>query len=177
MNTRYFFAAVILVLGVSAPVHASVLSASGQAVRNRPADRLDYLRVTTVQTDLNASLRGMADASAATGSLSAPLPALGRQMGYFSYDFDGSGDVGKNRDPGDVFGGAGGEGENWLPTSGQTGHDGTTGNRGNNKGNLRGGRKGGAHAAPEPSTWMLLGAGMAMLGAYAVIRRRQSSIG
>lgn len=174
MNTRYFFAAAILVLGVNVPVHASVLSASGQAVRNRPVDRLDYLRVTTVQNDLNVSLRQMADESAATGSLSTPAPVFGRQQGYFSYDMDGSGGVGTYRgDPTGLFAGPGGEGASWLPAGGQNGRHGKPGN---NRGNGRGG-KGGAHAAPEPSTWMLLGAGMAMLGAYAVIRRRQTSVG
>jgi hypothetical protein len=41
----------------------------------------------------------------------------------------------------------------------------------NNRGGNHG-RHGDPHAAPEPSTWMLLGTGLAMLGGYVMIRRR-----
>jgi hypothetical protein len=47
--------------------------------------------------------------------------------------------------------------------------DNRRGGGGGGGGNRHGG---GAHATPEPSTWMLVGAGLALFGGYVTIRRR-----
>ena len=188
MDARYIIAAVIVSLGVSTSASASVLSASSQAAQPRPADRMDYLDVTAVQNDLNASFRHLADESAASGSLSSPPPRVGATGGYFVGEGGGGGIASEPSPPsadvsfpagggvsaGDVFADHTRQGINWLPISAGGGREGALGpNRGGTRG---GGRRGGAHAAPEPSTWMLLGAGLAMLGGYALVRRRQTAI-
>lgn len=198
MDARYLIAAVIVSLGVSTSASASVLSASSQAAQPRPAERMDYLDVTAVQNDLNASFQHLADESAASGSLSSPPPRIGTTGGYFVGVGGGGGIASEPARPGadvsypagggvsagDVFADHNGQGISWLPITAGGGREGALGpNRGGNRGggnrgggNRGGGHRGGAHAAPEPSTWMLLGAGLAMLGGYSLVRRRQTTI-
>ena len=74
MKARIVSAAVVAVLVVASQASASVISASSQTARSKPADKVDYLSVTAMQGELNASTREAADASAPTalGSKSVP---------------------------------------------------------------------------------------------------------
>ena len=184
MKFRSSLAAVIISALASYPATASVLSASSQAVRTPAVDRTDYLRVTHVQDDLNASMREMVDASTASAPLSSPLPSVDGGDGGFVVQKDGNGGGGGGGRTGLDIGslvGAGTIGRDVDRLSvrsggiGTFGADGSSGSHGGGRrGGGGGGHGGGPHASPEPSTWMLLGAGLGLLGGYAVLRRRQT---
>ncbi|MDH4036860.1 MAG: PEP-CTERM sorting domain-containing protein [Candidatus Krumholzibacteria bacterium] len=207
MKARICFAAVAIVLIAGTQSSASVISASSQTAGSRSAERVDYLSVTSIQTDLNASMREAADASAPTAlrATSAPSTAsggflltAGQGSGYngvsgnameslFKPDHDKTSSAMK-RDvagPGTVIANGGSHGGRWGGNHGSGGRWGNNG--GGKKGGKTGGDKkdggwenhrrrggggGGIQAAPEPSTWLLLGAGLTMVGIYEVIRRR-----
>lgn len=184
MKARYTLAALLLTAIATTQASASVLSASNPTGRVR--DRVDYMNVTTVQNELNTSLKEMTDATAAPGPMSSSGPAFGSTGGFLvdsNLDATENGlDIGTG-----AIGVSGGIGGQWSLGSG-TGASLFGGSNGGNHGNSNGGgsgrggnrgggggdRKGGAQAAPEPSTWMLLGTGLVMIGLYAGMRRRQT---
>lgn len=180
MNARHALVAVIIAAVAASPAGATVLSASNQAVGTK-SSKADYLRVTEVQKDLNSTMEQVNGAAVANGPLSASAPATG-QAGYI---LQKEGDGGKSYpdyepfvDPAMDDGLQGGTLS--MPGRGQTPgtyssdtrriiqndrHNGGSGGGSHRKG-------GNPHAAPEPSTWMLLGLGLAMFGGYATLRRR-----
>jgi hypothetical protein len=199
MNARYPLAVASIILLFSTPALASILSASSQTVQARPAERMDYLDVTAVQGELNVTFGEMADASASSGSLTATAPSVAGEGGFLIASA-GNARVsnGSAGGIGGVFGGRGGRDATWSSGGGRGGRDGGhwgsnrggnrggRGGRGGNRGGGHGGwnrgggggnRGGGVHGAPEPSTWMLLGAGLAVFGGYVMIRRREVLVG
>jgi hypothetical protein len=202
MKARISFAAAAVVLMFVSQASASVISASSQTARSKPADKVDYLSVTSIQKDLNTAMREVADASAPTalGPRSAPETASGGfLLGAEPANRSGSGDVtGRAIDslfrpdqekgasaikrdiagPGTVIAN-GSHGGGWGNHNGgrhggkNSGGVGTTGGH-KKDGGWVGGRTGGGgiQAAPEPSTWLLLGVGLTMVGIYEVVRRR-----
>jgi uncharacterized membrane protein YgcG len=198
MKARYTFAVLAVAALFAAPASASVISASSQTARSKPADQVDYLRVTTLQNDLNASLREVADASApaALAPRSAPTttsggfligsdanasanyeglsgnamenlfdPSSDKQITGISRDSNGTSGVFLGGGTPDTYGNNGGKGNK---------NDGGKGGKGKGKWGKGGGggTGGGVQAAPEPSTWLLLSSGLAMFGAYALLRRK-----
>ncbi len=193
MKARILFSTMAALLIVASQASASVISASSQTARSKPADKIDYLSVTSIQHDLNASMRELADASApaALGSRSLPSTTSGGFLltnepapnsSWFSgggngtnYLFNGGhpGDVDAMSldaaDPGSVIA-SGTHGPGW--------NNGRGNRRGGNHGGPGGGHRhgggpgGGVQPAPEPSTWLLLGAGLTMVGVVEFIRRR-----
>ncbi|HEX6791713.1 MAG TPA: PEP-CTERM sorting domain-containing protein [Candidatus Krumholzibacteria bacterium] len=180
MNARHALVAVIIAAVAASPAGATVLSASNQAVGTK-SSKADYLRVTEVQKGLNSTMEEINDAAVANGPLSASAPATG-QAGYI---LQKEGEGGKSYDSSDPFvtdpmddglqngrlsAPAVGRGQTpgtftdtrKIVQNGRHGGGGGGGNR----------RGGDPHAAPEPSTWMLLGLGLAMFGGYATLRRR-----
>lgn len=172
MTARVSLFAVAVVLVSASQASASVISASSQTARSKPADRVDYLTVTTIQSDLNASLREAADATAPTALGSRPAPSNsggfllttepGSSAGYRDIGgttmeslFDPDSEKSVSQISRDFANG---------PLLGAPGS--------NNRGGRGRGKKEGVHATPEPSTWLLLGAGLTMIGVYEVIRRR-----
>jgi hypothetical protein len=190
MKARYSLAAVVVSVLAAFPVSASVLSASGQTVGTRTNNRADYLRVTQVQDELNASTRSLTDEVVATGALSTPAPVGGSEAAYV-LQREGNGHDTSRPDVSSLVGDpSGGRDTDRLSLHGAQGaHSGSTigtfgstnnGNhRGGNNGKRHGehGRHGGAQPSPEPSTWMLLGVGLAFVGGYAMLRRRQALLG
>jgi hypothetical protein len=161
----------------ASPASATVLSASNQAVGTK-SSKADYLKVTTVQSELNATMAEVNDAAVANGSVSAPAPATGGPGFVLQKDGQGGGEPREPGDPWQVITPDDGRvsGRLAVPVSSRgtragTYNDQRDGRRGGGGGG-GGGRRGGAHANPEPSTWMLLGAGLALMGGYAVLRRR-----
>jgi len=172
MRSRYALAAVMLPLLAAIPASASILSATGQSVGTR-SPNADYLRVTTVQNELNTTMREMNDESVATGGIDAEAPAV--EGGAYVLQKDGTGgNPGINPklenlfSPGDAHEG----GRMSVNTNGGSVHTRPSRFDGNNNGGGNRDRRNDPHAAPEPSTWMLLGTGLAMMGGYVVIRRR-----
>jgi hypothetical protein len=171
-----------------------VISASSQTARSKPADRVDYLSVTSLQTEMNTTLRQATDASAPTalGLRSAPSTASGGYLlntdpGRSSFQANGfASDNLFGSDAGIRTGGVSfdGMGPGTIIANGSSSHGGKSNGHGNKKG-PRGDRrrdwrrdrdkKDGVHAAPEPSTWLLLGAGLAMVGFYEFVRRRNAA--
>jgi molybdopterin/thiamine biosynthesis adenylyltransferase len=66
MNARIALAAVIICAVAASPAAATVLSASSHAVGTKPS-KADYLRVTEVQKELDATLADVNDAAVAAG--------------------------------------------------------------------------------------------------------------
>jgi hypothetical protein len=194
MKARIVLALCAATLMVASQASASVISASSQTARSKPADQVDYLDVTNIQNDLNASLRAAAGASApaALAPRSAPsttfngflLGTSSNDVGYdpSEYLFDPDSEKqpeGMSLDamgPGDVLaaGARGGPPGGGPPGGGPPG-GGPPGGGPPGGGPPGGGPPGGGvHAAPEPSTWLLLGTGLAMIGAYMMLRRRNA---
>jgi hypothetical protein len=161
----------MLPLLAALPASASILSASSQAVSTRSSNA-DYLRVTVIQDQLNATMRDMNDESVAAGSTSSAAPSVGE--GAFVLEKEGEGDGGPRGYPeiGGLVISPGDDreaGRIAVPVTRGSGPS-THARRFDNE---RGGnRQNDPHAAPEPSTWMLLGTGLAMLGGYTMLRRR-----
>jgi uncharacterized membrane protein YgcG len=198
MKVRYTLAACAAIVLFASPASSSIISASSQTARAKPAERVDYLSVTSLQNDLNASLRSAAEnaaPSAGATSPSAPSSVSGGLMinagatsssaQYQSYGsnameylFDPNSEKEIYAMPKDATGDG-----LVLASNSNNGNNGKNGNHGNNGrrgghrqgGKNNGGGGGGVHAAPEPSTWLLLGVGMLMIGAWGMSRRRAAT--
>ena len=157
-------AAVMLPLLLAVPASASILSATGQPMGK--SSNADYLRVTTVQDELNTTMREMNSASVANGALSAQAPAIGEGAYVLQKEGDGGKPMSFGK-PGDLFV-PGDSHESGRIAIGSM--DGSTHTR--HQDSNRENHRDDPHAAPEPSTWMLLATGLAMLGGYTVLRRR-----
>lgn len=174
MRSRFALAAVVLALLAAAPASASILSATSQTVGTRSSNA-DYLRVTVVQDELNATMRDMNDASVATGTIDAQAPSVSE--GAYVLQKEGTG--GDPRDnpklgglvvsPDDAREG----GRLSVTSTGSSVHGTRHGGFDNTRGTNRD-RRNDPHATPEPSTWVLLGTGLAMLGGYTMLRRRMA---
>jgi hypothetical protein len=159
----------MLPLLAAIPASASILSATGQAVGTRPSNA-DYLRVNVVQDELNTTMRNMNDESLANGSISAQAPSVSE--GAYVLQKEGTGgDARINPKLGGLVISAGDDHEAGRVPISITGSGSDHGIRTHPYDSNRDHRND-PHAAPEPSTWMLLGTGLAMLGGYATLRRR-----
>lgn len=199
MKARTWLATVVA-LAFASQASASVISASSQTARSKSADRVDYLDVTTVQNELNASMRAATDVSAPTalGAKSVPSTTSGGFLltaeptassrfkgvggnvteSLFNPESEKSADAisrDYNGGPGAVIanGSSGGRwgGGNRGKGPGDRDRDRRWGGGDRRRGG-GGGGGGGVHATPEPSTWLLLGAGLTLVGVVEVIRRR-----
>jgi len=177
MNARHALAAVTVIAIGASPVSATVLSASNQAVGTK-SSKADYLKVTTVQSELNATLKDVNDATVTNGSIEAAAPANDGPGLILQKDGTGGGTHPRG-DPWSIVVPNDGRVPGQMPgvRSTRGGHqpDAFSDQRGGRRGGGGGGGRhgGGAHGTPEPSTWMLLGAGLALMGGYATLRRRQ----
>jgi PEP-CTERM motif len=168
MNARYTVAALALTI-LASTASASILSATNSTAQVRK-ESTDYLRVDAVQNQLNASLQEKADA-AASGSFAGSAPSLGSSGGFLVTT---GGGATFSSSSGNHFGRGGNGGAiEWNTHFDDTRPGGRPG-RGGESFRIGGGAEG-TQAAPEPSTWMLLGTGLLMMGLYAGIRRRQSA--
>jgi PEP-CTERM motif len=166
-------AAVLSILAIS-NAHASILSASSQAVREPSTETAGHWNAATLQQNLNASLRDAADATAPSGSLSLNRPSIvgggllvntGESGAMFTpfTETGSSSDLFEMRaEPIGISTGWSSNGPS-SPVVVTGGYE-TYGRRDRNP-----------YATPEPSTWMLLATGLLVLGAYAGLRRRQAS--
>jgi len=202
MKTRYVLAGFVMTLLAASQVSASIIAASSEYRRaQQPAERVTGVDAVSVQNDLNEALRGVGDESA-MGTLSgAHTPKV--TAGGFMITSDGGSAVsyvGTGSPMDGVLGSgvgnaspglSGGDFSGLSPGSGGRGGQGNNGRYGNRDGRREmkdkgrrgdqgrgrhsgGGETGGVQVAPEPSTWLLLASGLALLGAYGVMRRRQS---
>ena len=176
-------AMMLLIIGAAALIFASqasasVISASSQTARSKTADRVDHLSVTTIQNDLNASMRAASVAAVPTAFEAQSAPAT--SGGFLLATDPGSASGFRDREDNST---------EWLLAGGAVGtllilamaFDGDEDRAGvplgdasritGDPGRGGGGGRGGVHATPEPSTWLLLGAGLAMVGALEAIRR------
>jgi len=169
MSLRHAFAAVTLALLAASPAMASILSATGQTLKSKPSNA-EYLRVTAVQEQLNTTMRDINGETVATGSIESQAPVVGERPYVIQIDGSGGsmpGNIGElvltpgdMRDAGRISIDNGSNGRERLGRRGR--HDDRN-------------RRNDPYAAPEPSTWMLLGTGLAMLGIYAALRRRTAT--
>lgn len=175
-------AMMLLIIGAAAlifasPTSASVISASSQTARSKTADRVDHLSVTTIQNDLNASMHAASVAAVPTAlaAQSAPATSGGFLLATDPGSASGFQDRGDNSTEWLLAGGAvgtllvlamalGDEDSGGAPVGDASRVTWDPGRGG-------GGGGGGVHATPEPSTWLLLGAGLVMVGALEAIRR------
>ena len=164
-------AAVLSILAVS-NAHASILSASSQAVREPSTETAGHWNAATLQQNLNASLRDAADATAPSGSLSLNRPSIVGggllvNTGESGAMFTPFTETGSSSDLFEMRAEPIGISTGWSSKSSPVVSGGyeTYGRRDRNP-----------YATPEPSTWMLLATGLLVLGAYAGLRRRQASI-
>ncbi|HXV15034.1 MAG TPA: PEP-CTERM sorting domain-containing protein [Candidatus Krumholzibacteria bacterium] len=180
---------VVASLFVGSQAGASILSASSQAVREPSIEAAGQWTATTLQNDLNASLRDASDASSAAGPLASTrtpvtggLVVNGGGTGASYTPFSGSaafdGLFEMNQESGTVTRGS------WDPSGPVIASSGGRGGRDRDRDRDRGrGRyrdrdrprdRPNPYATPEPSTWVLLGSGLLAIGAFAGLRRRQA---
>jgi hypothetical protein len=154
----------MLSLLAAVPASASILSATGQTMGSR-SPNADYLRVSTVQDELNTTMREMNDEAAANGAISAQAPASGGGAYVLQKEGDGGTPMSFSKPelfvPGDSH-------ESGRIAIGSK--DGSTHTR--HLDNNHDTHRDDPHAAPEPSTWMLLATGLVMVGGYTMLRRR-----
>jgi hypothetical protein len=154
----------MLTLLVAVPASASILSATGQTMGTR-SPSADYLRVTTVQDELNTTMREMNDGAAAHGAISAQAPTSGGGAYVLQKEGDGGTPMSFSKPELFVPGDSHESGRIAIGSNDGSAH---TRHLDNNHDTHRND----PHAAPEPSTWMLLATGLVMLGGYTVLRRR-----
>ena len=164
---------------------ASILSASSQAVREPSAASANW-NASTLQHDLNATLEQAAKAAAPVGPVaSSPAPASGGLM-------VNSGATGPSFSPfiespalDDLFSipndqhTIGIARDSWTigkPDIANQGNGNGKGPKDPDKEKDRDRKRDNPYATPEPSTWMLIGSGLVMLGGYAVVRRRATGL-
>jgi len=183
MNARIALAAVALSSLGAVPVSATVLSATHQAVGTR-SQAPDYLQVTRVQKEMNLTLDEYNGSTVASGVVSVPAPSTA-DGGFTVVIPDGPGATHWTPEPWRQTVDSDGPVDGRVPLPVFGGKDGGNipfgqirNDHGRRGGHGRHGdfdqHDGGAHAAPEPSTWMLLGTGLLLMGGYATIRRRSA---
>ncbi len=159
MKARYTIFAVVLTMLGASQASASIISASGQTQSIRPATQVSNLNTTSVQNDLNTTLRSVADETTPSTFTMASAPS--NATGGVVLTSTGTANFGVVAGPTSPL---------FNPHHGSVNtsfHGPVTYGSHHHR---RGG--GGTKAAPEPSTWMLLATGLAMLGGGAILRRR-----
>lgn len=185
MSSRILIA-VVVTLVIGSQAKASILSASSEAVREPSPKAVESWDATAQQHYLNASLLDAAEASSPAGPLAskrspvsgggflvldgasaratyAPFAGSSAVEGLFDAGGDSDQQVGTSWDSrGPIIAANHGRG-------GRGGH-----NRDRDRDRDRRRDRQDPYATPEPSTWVLFGSGLLLLGAYAGLRRRDA---
>lgn len=189
MKSRILVTITMSLLAAS-QVNASILSASGQAIQEPSQEASGQWTATTLQHELNASLRDAADYAAPGGTLTAGrAPVTGGLLvsdratytpfaGSAAFD-----DLLGGGSGGTVTSGSSGRPPQFY-TSGGRGDRDRDRDRDRNRGRERGRDRHrdrdkkrdrpNPYATPEPSTWVLLGSGLLLMGAYVGLQRRNA---
>lgn len=186
MSSRVLAVVALSLLG-AASAHASILSASSQAVREPSMSTAGYWTAVTLQQGLNETLRSAAEATAPS-ALGSNRPSLA--MGGLLVNESGSGAAytpfSESDASNSLFEMPNGSSDaftsgSWSTETSRGGLQTEGRGRGRGRDDWGPGRRDwprdrdNPYATPEPSTWMLLGSGLLMLVAYAGWRRRQAA--
>lgn len=159
MKARTLFAvAAVALLGVS-PAPASIISASAQMQPDRQAALRTDVGATSLQNDINAALRTTVNATAASAFTGGGSVT---RTGGVALSGGGTTHLGPTTDPAMPL---------FDPVNGGISKYAGHGSRART-GEGRPGGTSGIQAAPEPSTFLLLGASLAALGGGLLLRRR-----